>query len=86
MTACGTEGDLRPSGNYGRNRRDFCRGSQAVGTRSGPSAAQSQCYWTIKSTQRYAAGRAAGALVLALVKLIGKLRRKPAAAAANEPA
>jgi hypothetical protein len=51
-----------------------------------PSAAQSQCYWTIESTQRYAAGRAARALVLALVKLIGKLRRMPAAAAANEPA
>jgi hypothetical protein len=30
----GTEGELRPSGSYGRNRRDFCRGSQAVGTRS----------------------------------------------------
>jgi hypothetical protein len=28
----------------------------------------------------------AGRLVLAVVKLIGKLRRKPAAATANEPA
>jgi ABC transporter substrate binding protein len=30
----GTEGELRPSGSYGRNRRDFCRGSQAGSTRS----------------------------------------------------
>jgi hypothetical protein len=30
----GTEGELRPLGSSGRNRRDFCRGSQAVGTRS----------------------------------------------------
>jgi hypothetical protein len=30
----GTEGELRPSGNYGRNLRDFCRGSQAGSTRS----------------------------------------------------
>jgi hypothetical protein len=30
----GTEGELRPSGSYGRNRRDFCRGSQAGRTRS----------------------------------------------------
>jgi Major Facilitator Superfamily len=28
------EGELRPSGNYGRNRRDFCRGSQSGRTRS----------------------------------------------------
>jgi hypothetical protein len=32
MSAIGTEGELRSSGGYGRNRRDFCRGSQAVGT------------------------------------------------------
>jgi hypothetical protein len=25
--AYGTEGELRPSGSYGRNRRDFCRAS-----------------------------------------------------------
>jgi cyclohexyl-isocyanide hydratase len=30
----GTEGELRPSGSYGRNRRDFCRDSQPGRTRS----------------------------------------------------
>jgi hypothetical protein len=39
MSPIGTEGELRPSGRYGRNRRDFCRGSQAGSTRSvDPSA------------------------------------------------
>jgi hypothetical protein len=30
----GTEGELRPSGNCGRNRRNFCRSSQAGRRRS----------------------------------------------------
>jgi hypothetical protein len=33
-SATGTEGELRPSGSYGRSRFDFCRGSQARSTRS----------------------------------------------------
>jgi quercetin dioxygenase-like cupin family protein len=34
MSANGTRVSCDPRVNYGRNRRDFCRGSQAVGTRS----------------------------------------------------
>jgi hypothetical protein len=34
MSPLGTKGELRPSGNYGRNRRDFCRGSRPGRTRS----------------------------------------------------
>jgi hypothetical protein len=34
MTAVGTEGELRPSGSYGRNRSDFCHGSRVGSTRS----------------------------------------------------
>jgi hypothetical protein len=34
MSPLGTEGELRASGGYGRNLRDFCRSSQAGSTRS----------------------------------------------------
>jgi hypothetical protein len=34
MHPIGTEGELRPSGSYGRNRRDFCCSSEAGRTRS----------------------------------------------------
>jgi hypothetical protein len=34
MSESGTKGELRPSERYGRNRRDFCRGSKAGSTRS----------------------------------------------------
>jgi hypothetical protein len=46
MSPDGTEGDLRPSGNHGRNRRDFCRGSRLGNTRSiDPKRSLGSIHW-----------------------------------------